>query len=423
MQIGDTRRGAHLMHRNVLVACLAIVSFSSICSADALDTIVSQTQSTNSAVRVAAFKSLVPYLAQTPIDLRAVGAVTDLLVLETGAVGGPDDDGDYISGLITAVVQLNDTSTIPALVGVIGSGNMVPRRLAQYGTAALGSVLAHATDGFWVVRKCVMITLINMLSPQNSSLVNDPHSMAEITAALSEGALDSSPYVSESARAGLQLLQPQPPLTSGTGCNGTYGGIFNGNVNVSSGQTCIFLEGTITGNVQADGGNLILSGTQVGRNVQITSSPIFSVGPSTTISGNLQVQNLSSGTGLNQICGSTVKGNVQFQNNGTAAQIGSASPSLCAGNVIGGNLQVQNNTASTAIFNNMVGGNLQDQNNTASTSVVGNGVGGNLQVMNDTTSAQVSNNTVTNNLQCQNDTSITGGGNTASKKLGQCSAF
>ena len=72
-----------------------------------------------------------------------------------------------ISDLITSVANLNDPSAIPALVGVIESGNMVPRRLAKYGSLALEPVIARATDQDWVARKCVMITLANMLSPAN----------------------------------------------------------------------------------------------------------------------------------------------------------------------------------------------------------------------------------------------------------------
>lgn len=188
-----------------LVACFTIVLFSTVCWADALDSIVGQTQSTDPAIRRTAFTALLPYLTRNPIDPRASSAVTDLLVLETNEVG-TDDDGDYFSGLIAAVVNLNDPLTIPALVGVIESGNMVPRRLAQYGTAALGAVIARATDENWIVRKCVMITLTDMLTPPNSLLVSDRQSMAEINAALSQGVLDTSPYVSESALPGLQLL-------------------------------------------------------------------------------------------------------------------------------------------------------------------------------------------------------------------------
>lgn len=97
-----------------------------------------------------------------------------------------------------------------------------------------------------------------------------------------------------------------------------------------------------------------------------------------------------------------MKGNLWFRNNRTGVQIGSASPS-CAGNAINGNLEVQDSTGFTAIFGNTVLGNLEDLNNAGPT--------------------QVFDNTVTNNLQCQDNRSITGGGNTAGLKEGQCAAF
>ena len=190
-----------------------------------------------------------------------------------------------------------------------------------------------------------------------------------------------------------------PP--SGNACNGTYSGIFNGNITVSAGQNCIFVNGGVTGNVQQNGGNLQLTQSQVGGNVQVNGGGTFTIGPGSTIGGNLQVQNLPTGPGQNQVCGTTVQGDLQFQNSGTALVIGN--PASCAGNNVGGDLQVQNNTAATTVDGNTVGGNLQDNNNTAQTQVFNNAVG--------------------NNLACQQDASITGGGNTARSKQGQCATF
>lgn len=186
-----------------LLAGFVLLVFSAPCWADALDTIVAQTQSADSAIRVAGYYALQPYLAQKPVDPRATTALVNLLVLETLAPSSvpADDDAAYISDVITSVVQMNDPSTISPLVVVIGSGNMVPRRLAQYGTAALGLVVARVTDPSWIVRKCVMITLSNMLSPAN--LPSDQPSIDLIRATLAEGALDADPYVRESAVAGL----------------------------------------------------------------------------------------------------------------------------------------------------------------------------------------------------------------------------
>jgi len=149
-----------------------------------------------------------------------------------------------------------------------------------------------------------------------------------------------------------------------------------------------------------------LSNASVGNDVQISGSATFAIGPSTTIQGNLQIHNIPAGPAQNQIYGSSVGGNLQFQNNGTAVQIGSNDPPSCGGNpgnIIGGNLEVQNNSAATVILGNTVAGNLHDQNNTAPT--------------------RISNNTITNNLHCQNNSSITETGNTAKQKQGQCSNF
>jgi len=223
--------------------------------------------------------------------------------------------------------------------------------------------------------------------------------------------------------------------SSGRACNGTYTGTFSGNVTISAGQICHFTSGGIAGNVMLSGGTLSLSNATVrgnvqlngggtlivtkstiGGNVEINGGGTFSIGPSTSINGNLQIHNLPAGPRLNQICGAAVSGNLQFQNNGAAVQIGAASG--CAGDTIGGNVQVQNNSASATVFNNAIGGNTQDQNNTAPTLVLGNTVGGNLQVQNNTTSVTVAFNNVQKNLQCENNPAISGGSNTAGRNQG-----
>jgi hypothetical protein len=196
---------------------------------------------------------------------------------------------------------------------------------------------------------------------------------------------------------GLQIL------FNGNACNGVYTGAFNGNVNVSAGQSCTFQNGIIIGSVQTNGGNLVLSGTVVVGNVQINGASAFSIGSSSTVNGTVQVQNLPPATSVNQICGSTVRGNLQFDHNGASVQIGSASQAGCAGNVVGGTLEAQNNTASVFIFNNVIGANLTDNNNSGKSQIFGN--------------------TVLQTLQCQGDASIIGGSNIAQQKQGQCTSF
>jgi len=233
------------------------------------------------------------------------------------------------------------------------------------------------------------------------------------------------------------------PLQSGTNCNGTYSGAFSGNVTVTNGQTCILVNGSVTGNITLNGGSLAIRNSAIGGNVQVQGGGTFSIGPSAAIGGNVQIQNIPEGTEQNQICGATLHGNLQFQNNGIPVLIGSASPASCAGDYVGGNLTIQNNTGAVSVVGNAVSnnvsvqnnraavtvndntvtGNLQNQNNSAATSVNNNIVTGNLQEQNNTAPTQIFGNIVGNNLQCQQNFSIAGGGNTAGQKQDQCAAF
>jgi lipopolysaccharide export system protein LptA len=189
-------------------------------------------------------------------------------------------------------------------------------------------------------------------------------------------AFDYSPLGNEIA-----VTTNSVPL-SGSGCNGTYDGIFQGNITVSAGQNCVFTNGGATGTVTENGGKLTLTQSQVGGDVQIMGGT-FALGAGTSIGGNLLIQNLPTGSGQNQICGTTVGGNLQFQNSGVGLEIGSLNPNNCAGNTVGGNLLVQSNTAATQVYNN----------------------------------------TVTNDLICSGNTTITGGANKAKAKQGQCATF
>ncbi len=86
---------------------------------------------------------------------------------------------------------------------------------------------------------------------------------------------------------------------------------------------------------------------------------------------------------MDSVCGATINGNLQWQNNRAPVTIGGPG---CQGNQVGGNLQVQNNTMpsgysgpAATIEGNTVRGNLQSQNNTPPAVVSGNTVKGNTQ--------------------------------------------
>ena len=72
-----------------------------------------------------------------------------------------------------------------------------------------------------------------------------------------------------------------------------------------------------------------------------------------------------------------------LQSNGGAIQVGSATPANCAGNTVGGNVVVQQNTGAVAVYGNKIRGILV----------------------------------------CQGNSSIAGTGNTAPLKQGQCAGF
>lgn len=156
----------------------------------------------------------------------------------------------------------------------------------------------------------------------------------------------------------------------------------------------------MTGNITQTGGNLVLIGATVGGNVQVTGGGAFSLN-TTSIHNDLQIQNLPASAAQNQICGVNVGGNLVYQNSASPVEIGAAT--VCKGNTVGGDLQVHNNTAAASIFNNTVTGNLAVQINTAPVMVFSN--------------------KVTNSLQCGGNTTITGNGNSAQQKQGQCATF
>ena len=189
---------------------------------------------------------------------------------------------------------------------------------------------------------------------------------------------------------------------SGSLCNGVYDGLFAGNITVSAGQDCAFINGgQVTGNVTLVSGNFVLTGATIGGNVTAKGGGTFTLGPAATVGGNLTIVDLPPGSASNSVCGTTVLGNMTFDNNATAVQIGSADALVCAGNKIAGTVIVNSNTNSVLIFDNAAGGNATVNNNTGSLDVVGNNV--------------------SNNLQCLNNSMlIMGGGNAARLKTEQC---
>ena len=176
-------------------------------------------------------------------------------------------------------------------------------------------------------------------------------------------------------------LTGQAPA-SGTTCNGNYNGTFKGNLTVSAGQNCTFISGGVQGNINVKGGALALTNMTVGGNLTVQGGATFSLGPGVTIVGNLSIDSVASGGIAGQVCGVKLAGNLAVSGNAIPITIGSGD-NTCPANVFAQNANINSNTAAVQVYGN----------------------------------------TVLSTLACSSNTSITGGGNTAQKKNGQCAAF
>jgi hypothetical protein len=175
-----------------------------------------------------------------------------------------------------------------------------------------------------------------------------------------------------------ELLLSSP--ASERSCDGLYNGTFTGALRVSSNQTCSFVDGAkVTGNVIVNGGRLFLDGASVTGNVEIKDGSVSIIG--STLGGNLDVQNLPPGSSA-QICGSILRRKLQAQNNLGSVIVGN-NDGKCAGNVLNKNVMLTSNQGQVRVYNN----------------------------------------TAIQNLSCFGDPSISGGSNSAQRKLGQCSNF
>jgi uncharacterized repeat protein (TIGR03803 family) len=246
-----------------------------------------------------------------------------------------------------------------------------------YGPTAIGGT-NNAGTVYQVTPWGVLATLYNFCSLANCADGQSPE------ASLAQGTNGS--FYGTTAFGGADSLGTAFSLatlpTSGNSCNGVYSGTFFGNIVVSNGQSCEFTDGgTVIGNIYVTGGSLVLQNASVLGNVEIQGGT-YTLGPSLAILSRLEVVNLPSSSAQNTICGVNVNGSLYFDGNGSAAEIGSTSGS-CPGNVIGGDLEVESNSALVQVFDN----------------------------------------TVRDDLTCSSNTSITGGGNTARAKIGQCSSF
>jgi hypothetical protein len=191
-----------------------------------------------------------------------------------------------------------------------------------------------------------------------------------------------------------------PTLSSGTACDGVFSGMFNGGITVFPGQSCTFVDGTITGDVQQKGGTLLLSADLIGGSINVKGGS-FTLDSFSEVHGGIDVQKATAT--LNSFCDSTIFGTLQIHNNTSPVQIGSSAAGACGSNALVSDLVVFSNSSSTSIVGNFVSGNVNAHNNSGSTAVFSN--------------------SVAQELQCTANSSITGGMNSAAQKQGQCATF
>ena len=180
-----------------------------------------------------------------------------------------------------------------------------------------------------------------------------------------------------------------------------YGAVM-GDVNLQAGATLQLMGGSVGGNVQLNsGGNIAAQGGTIKGNLQDQGAGSVKLDSTTSIGGNVQLQ----GATLISIAGS-IAGNLEISNTSGS----SPSSNYVCGAHVTGNLQLQGSSAQTTFY---LGGGPQCAG--------GNMVGGNVQVQQNQGPVTVSDNTITHNLQCQQNTSISSSSNiVAGNKQGQC---
>jgi hypothetical protein len=173
---------------------------------------------------------------------------------------------------------------------------------------------------------------------------------------------------------------------SPTSCNGAYTGTFSGSILVAPYQVCEIDGGVVKGGIVSTGGIVVLNNASV--------------------SGAVGIGGSASGPGVGQqhsICGSNIGGSLIVLADGDRVAIGGAAGTSCTTNTFGGDIQVLSSSGAATIGYNTVKGNLL------------------LEF--DSGAVQVLDNKITKTLACSGDTNISGSGNTAASKQGQCAKF
>jgi len=159
-----------------------------------------------------------------------------------------------------------------------------------------------------------------------------------------------------------------------TVCTSNLGLVTVDNVFVPAGSVCNLFGTTVTGNVEVEGALVARADaftgtpTTIDGNVQGDPAQVVIVIEGTVVEGSIQVKltaSLPFEGATNFICGSTIRGDVQFQDNARIIEIGGGDCGFFGGsNTVDGNVQVEKNTGGASIVGNTIGGDLQCKDNT-----------------------------------------------------------
>lgn len=170
-----------------------------------------------------------------------------------------------------------------------------------------------------------------------------------------------------------------PTLEAGTDCNGTFSGTFNGDLFISSGQSCTFVNATIAGDIFLDGGQFVISDSRIKGNLQIVDNSRFKIGPNMTIDQDVQISSLERSNmpvniPPNQICDTSIYGDlIAVDLSHVGLQIGSDSTN-CPGNYIYENFSMQRNRVPIKLYKNKILKTMTCEGNTSITGAFNNAV-------------------------------------------------
>jgi hypothetical protein len=141
-----------------------------------------------------ALSALLQRYPQSAEDIRLALIKTlekeNRVVQESPSLPSEDYTEDYYADLIAAVVSLGDVRSVEAVVGAMGTGNLVINALVAQGDVALDAVIERlkgVNEG--VIAQSAVIVLGRMLDPANPNGIRHPEGRRKIKEAI-QGALN-----------------------------------------------------------------------------------------------------------------------------------------------------------------------------------------------------------------------------------------